>query len=149
MNKIDLSSNTIGDVGATKLLEILQKPDLLVLDLSYNQICDQGAMALTSSISKSNIQKLHLNSNNISQKGFVAIAKELGHIQVQTLDKSSLKWGWSKLKNWCNHNSHSFSCFLRTFAKWCFALYEWDFASLGQILDLLNLIINKKLTNIN
>ena len=67
LTTLTLSNNTIGDVGAAALAELLVMPsNLTTLDLSNNVIGRTGASALAAALKDSSLTSLTLDGNPIN-----------------------------------------------------------------------------------
>ena len=97
LRDLTLSSNSIGDVGASALAEgIRAHPALRRLDLYFNRVGDAGAAALASALgSNKALAELNLDSNKIGDVGATALADALGKNTALV----ALTLGYNKIKN--------------------------------------------------
>ena len=78
---LDLSKNSISDIGAIALAQALHHNSTLKeLNLSHNNLSDAGATALAQALHhNSTLKELNLSHNNISDAGAIALAQALHH----------------------------------------------------------------------
>ena len=101
LTKIDLSFNSIGDVGAMKIAKELM-PCLMkleTLDLGFNEITSNGAMefALFGFHHGAPLKHLYFNDNRIRKRGQVALAKAIKQNLLSTIKKV---WGVELSMHW-------------------------------------------------
>ena len=78
LHKLDLSSNAITDIGASKIPQALSSCALQSLNLSGNSIKDDGATSLATALKQSSsvvLRTLHLERNPFTSLGCREIAK--------------------------------------------------------------------------
>ena len=78
LHKLDLSSNAITDIGASKISQALSSCALQSLNLSGNSIKDDGATSLATALKQSSsvvLRTLHLERNPFTSLGCREIAK--------------------------------------------------------------------------
>ena len=78
LHKLDLGSNAITDVGASKISQALSSCALQSLNLSGNSIKDDGATSLATALKQSSsvvLRTLHLERNPFTSSGCREIAK--------------------------------------------------------------------------
>ena len=101
LTKIDLSFNSIGDVGTMKiahnLMPCLRK--LQTLDLAFNEITSSGAeeFALYGLPNGAPLKHLYFNDNRIRKRGQLALAKA---ITTHQLDTIKTVWGVEFSMHW-------------------------------------------------
>jgi hypothetical protein len=82
LRELDLSYNSIGDIGVTALSTVLRHPNsaLEKLDVKWNSIGEMGATVIADGLeNNSTIKELALSSNSIGDIGVTSISNVLRH----------------------------------------------------------------------
>lgn len=89
LEKLDLSSNRIGDDGCVAIFNCLDGTRVTHLSLRSNRIGPKGAQHLAKKLSQTQLDTVLLNSNRVGTVGAVLIVKGSSESQVKHLDLRS------------------------------------------------------------
>jgi Ran GTPase-activating protein (RanGAP) involved in mRNA processing and transport len=93
LERLNLARNSIGEVGATKLAQVLKTNTVLTdIDLAGNNIGSMGAVQLAEALANNlNLSRLTLSDNGIGDRGAFALADTLGN-PTCPLDFDDVDW---------------------------------------------------------
>ena len=124
LNSLDLSSNSITDVGLHYLSDGLMRLKALThLDLSSNSISSDGVKSLACLLSQISLQYLNIGGNPIEDAGIQCLCESLADCSLQLLDVSdtsisdegvtflaSALQSNSSLQSLAMHSNHQITC---------------------------------------
>jgi Ran GTPase-activating protein (RanGAP) involved in mRNA processing and transport len=86
VHTVNLSSNQIGDSGATELAKNLQGTSVHTIDLADNQISDSGAAEFAKNLQGLSVHTVNLRNNQIGISGAAEFAKNLQGTSLHTVN---------------------------------------------------------------
>jgi Ran GTPase-activating protein (RanGAP) involved in mRNA processing and transport len=112
LEMLDISQNSIGDIGINAILEAIENNSCLrELNLTNNSISGEGAIAFATVLRNPNfaLKKLYINNNSIGDNGVIALSTVLRHpnstLETLGISKNSIgEMGVNALTNALENN---------------------------------------------